>query len=226
MAMIPLAPRLNVLQKVFAIKINESIGSSFAYPLNGYFCFITAAHVIENLKNKLEAEIEIYTNNIWKKIKVTPYFLDKNDIDIAILKTDIKVEEGESATELSAANLILGQDIYFLGFPYFDLKIKYTASQFNSFFTIPFVKKGVLSKFDNTNIFFDGHNNPGFSGGPIVFWDYQEKKHKVLGIVSSYVTQRGSVQKIETSSKEFYNENSGIGHGYNIRYAKELLEKL
>lgn len=123
-AMIPLVPRLGILQRLFAIKINNSVGSSFAYPLGGVFCFITAKHVISSLTPKEETNISVFKNSKWEDIKATPYFPEELDIDIAIIKTNIPVNGDEYVIELSAANIILGQDIYFLGFPYFDQKIK------------------------------------------------------------------------------------------------------
>lgn len=45
---------------------------------------------------------------------------------------------------------------------------------------IPFLKSGIVSAMDDRDpeanlLYLDGHNNSGFSGGPIVFW-YTESR--------------------------------------------------
>ena len=62
-----------------------------------------------------------------------------------------------------------GQDVYFLGFPY---GLHGDMSALSNDLPFPFVKKGIISLFHNdgvNRIYLDGHNNPGFSGGPVVF---------------------------------------------------------
>lgn len=122
-------------------------------------------------------------------------------------------------------NVLVGQDCYFLGFPYFGT-LTPKALGLNAGFPLPFIKKAVVASINNPNIYFDGHNNPGFSGGPLVFWDHFKKIQKIMGIVSAYVTQTGEIKPIPTATGAFYTENSGIGLAYNIKPAKELIEKL
>ena len=101
-----------------------------------------------------------------------------------------------------------------MGFPYFGA-IKSGCEEFNRGFPIPFVKKAIVSAINNPVIYLDGHNNPGFSGGPLVFWDYAEKRRKIMGVISGYYPHR-----IPGTD---YPENSGIGIAYNIQYAKDLI---
>ena len=42
------------------------------------------------------------------------------------------------------------------------------------------------TKPDAIVIYIDGFNNPGFSGGPIVFWDFSQHVYKILGVVQGY----------------------------------------
>jgi hypothetical protein len=77
----------------------------------------------------------------------------------------------------------LSQDIYFLGFPY-GLRCDVGAA--NADFPIPLVRKGCLAKIptpDQDFMIIDGHNNAGFSGGPVIF--SMDGKIGVAGVISS-----------------------------------------
>lgn len=101
----------------------------------------------------------------------------------------------------------------------------------NRGFPIPFVKKGIISSFitdslGTTQIFLDGHNNPGFSGGPVVVTNFgNETKHKmrIIGIVSAYLNEN---KITKTPIGDFVNkENSGIVLTYAFDHVFEILEK-
>lgn len=74
-------------------------------------------------------------------------------------------------------------------------------------------------------ILLDGINNPGFSGGPVIFYDYIKKKNKILGVISGYFNQ---TNKVESSPKIYfeYVENSGIIISYPSYYISDIIEKL
>lgn len=63
--------------------------------------------------------------------------------------------------------------MYFLGFPFGKLFSDVKFEKANERYSLPFVKKATWSASapagDGAVIFLDGHNNHGFSGGPIVF---------------------------------------------------------
>lgn len=215
-------PTSEFLSRVFAISPDlKNIGSCFAYPSNGFFLFITAAHVISNMKHGMENVLNVWKEEKWEAIKVLPYLEPNNDI--AIIKTFIPSIPEETVIELSAGHLIIGQEIYFLGFPYFDL-IAHKGEKINSGFPIPFVKKAVVSALQHPFIFLDGHNNPGFSGGPIIFWDYEKKKNKVGGIINGYIDQSGKIINERESDAMYYKENSGIAIATNIRIVTEFIK--
>lgn len=224
-------PRDHILQSTFALKPgkNKASGTCFTYPANGFFYFITAAHVIKSMPHAKENQVlSIYRNNFWEEILVTPYFaskrsyIDQNkdiDVDIAVLKTSIPTDL-PPWIELSWENAVLGQDVYFLGFPYFDASISYKAEILNRDFPLPLVKKATLSSFLQQNglyFYLDGHNNPGFSGGPVTFWDTRVNKQKVLGVITDYLSHPGNNN---------YSENSGIALAYNIKYAKDIIDEI
>ncbi|MCA1648252.1 MAG: hypothetical protein LC797_23270 [Chloroflexi bacterium] len=89
----------------------------------------------------------------------------------------------------------LGQDAYFLGFPLgltFDIGPEY----------FPRVKRCTVSAMnqrlkDRSVLLLDGWNNPGFSGGPVVFRPStalgMQEPLRVAGVVTGYRTQKGGV---------------------------------
>ncbi|MCF6348335.1 MAG: serine protease [Flavobacteriaceae bacterium] len=146
-------------------------------------------------------------------------------IDIALIKSDIKITPNHF--ELSDNGSLLGEDGYFLGFP-FGLKMDNTS--LNSGFPLPFVKKASISAIiDKDGIslqFLDGHNNPGFSGGPVVFKNRTGKsnyKWTIIGVISSYLND--SKELATPTGKIMYKENSGIILSYGSKHILEILEQ-
>ena len=224
-------PKIEIIRRVFAITADKkSSGSSLLFSFNGVSYFITAAHVLGDMEEGKAAKLYIYRDNSWIDVDVIPFYVSgrpyqNGDIDIAVLKTNVIREEKEFNV-LSSENMTFGQDAYFLGFPYFGGAIQHSPEPINKNFPLPFVKKAIVSSMQESILYLDGHNNPGFSGGPVIFWNHRKKKHQISAIISAYLTQEGEIKRIETSTKEFYSENSGIGVAYDIRFARELIEKI
>lgn len=67
-------------------------------------------------------------------------------------------------------------------------------------------------------IYIDGFNNPGFSGGPIVYWDFSQHKYKILGVVKGFKEDSAKVlisgQHMDTQLLV----NSGILVAYSIAH--------
>lgn len=121
----------------------------------------------------------------------------KDPIDIAVLVPPKLV----SVTYLlppDSGGMAIGQDVYFVGFPYAD----YALTTNNGTEAIGFVRKGVFSAQETTNdymrLYLDGRNNSGFSGGPVVFLPQGKPGHfKVGGVISGYRSDLTEVMKLE-----------------------------
>lgn len=224
-------PRANIIHRSFAISKDINLcGSCFAIPINGAEYLITAAHVLSPMEHRIESELYIFRNSQWNRVSVTPYYMsgrtwskDNNDIDIVVIKTSIKLESTTGDVELSSNGLILGQDVYFLEFPFLGGQIKYGPADINDGYPLPFIKKATLSGSAYPRFYLDGHNNPGFSGGPVIFWNYTANKHQVLGVISSYISQGGEVKLNVASTNLFYQENSGIAIAYQIECVNKFI---
>ncbi len=223
-------PTAEFLARIFAISPNgNGAATCFAHKIDDYFCLVTAAHVLVGMEHGKETTVLFYTDKNWKEIKVTPYFYSERpyiegDVDVAILKTKISAKGDKTPLILSSSNMLLGQDCFLLGFPFFG-KIRYKPEKINFGFPIPFVKKACLSALASPIFYFDGHNNPGFSGGPIIFWDRRKKKAKIAAVISGYLLQPGVIEE-ESEKKRVYYENSGIVVGYNIKSVTDLMIKV
>ena len=146
--------------------------------------------------------------------------------------TSEKVETPYLVTIATDEGPALGQPVWFLGYPFG------IASHFNEgsiktlplVSMLPFVKRGTMSAFDATRpdaavLYIDGFNNPGFSGGPILFWSFSKHKYEITGVVMGY---REDTAKILINGQHVDTQllvNSGILVGYSIGHAIEAIEK-
>ena len=87
-----------------------------------------------------------------------------------------------------------------------------------------------MSAVDWTNpdavvLYIDGFNNPGFSGGPIVFENLNSHTLEIIGVVKGY---KEDTAKVLVNGKHLDTEllvNSGILIGYSIEHALQAIDK-
>ena len=116
--------------------------------------------------------------------------------------------------------LTYGQEACFLGFPYGigDNFLRETGHP------VPFVKRVTVSTLFGKPYLLDGYNNPGFSGGPVVFCPPGRKEFQVAAVVSGYRWASAPVRDHEDRDAEFHlRENTGIVVAYDVREAVELI---
>jgi hypothetical protein len=229
--MISQPPLTDILQRVFCIKVNNYTGTAFSVPVGENICLVTAKHVVSELPESELSVIGIFAGKEFNEIQVKPHFCE-DDIDIAVLQSPLKQNnsKGSFGLPLSMGNLMIGQDTYFLGFPHFGQQIIYQPQEINNNFPLPLVKKAIYSGGNNFKSvhYLDGHNNPGFSGGPVVFNTLSngKTKQKICGVISAYLTHSGEIVHIQTSQNQAYLENSGIIISYQIEHAVDLIKRI
>jgi S1-C subfamily serine protease len=225
----------NIINRTFHIATKEDLGSAFSMEHEGTQYLITAKHVLDSIdfENGDEINIQVYHDNQWKNLLTKAYLHENEDIDIVVLKTN-QVEFYKLPVSVGMENLFLSRDIFFLGFPYG----MFTPDKgtINQKFPIPFVKKGILSAIDNqdgiTCIYVDAHNNNGFSGGPVITVD-KDNKVQIIGVNVSFIVFEKELEFEEQDEdgnlydeKLDYDENSGIMKAHGIDHAKEIIEKI
>lgn len=217
-----------IIQKVLLIKYNKGTATGFFVKYKNHTYLITAKHVVDSINKtrKLNGDtinIKAFQNSQWIPISGRVYFNNNKKVDIAVINTpSIKLDTINF--DLTVKGMILGENGYFLGFP-FGGTTMIDSANFNS--PLPLVKGALLSSFYHEKeafiLLLDAHNNPGFSGGPIVFRNHNTEtpyKWNVIGVVSGYRKQENE------SSKMKYYENSGIMIGYGIYHAIEIVDRI
>lgn len=223
----------NVFRRVLMIKAGASIGTAFTIDVDGRQYLITAKHVVADLKD--EDNVDIRKGAAWQPT-VFKVLRCPEPIDIAVL---IPRAQLTVSFALDPDNkFFFGQDVYFVGFPY---GLATDGKNVNGAFPLAFMKKGIISATQNegdaTLLFVDGHNNPGFSGGPIVYRNLNQSQPNVFhvaAVVSGFrheyepvlrlvEVKPGDKKLVETG--ELVRQNTGIVRGYAIRHALELIRK-
>lgn len=222
-----------ILTSVFFIRRGEVTGTCFLVSVDNNDYLVTAKHLFPKvLPDRATVDIEILKGNDWIKLK--PIYLIHSNLDIDVAVLDLKSNDiKENHFDLGGNNkYYLSQECFFLGFP-FGLKMDDNDGKLHSGFPIPFVKKALISSFTIKSdpkgiiqIFLDGHNNPGFSGGPVVVMNYgNESKNKmtIIGVISAYLDEK---KIIKTPLGDFNNtENSGIVVSYGFDHVIEIIKR-
>ena len=164
-----------------------------------------------------------HQNNVHAQIQPQRLALTSPGADVAVFSLDDTKLVDESMTLTpSAEGIALSQGVFFLGYPLPD-RVPLGS-------TLPFVKQGILSQnalIGGVNVWWiDGMNNPGFSGGPVVFnrGGVGNVNWQVMGIVTGYVTQEIAVAGGLPGLAGLVPTNSGIIMAYDIKHATDAID--
>jgi hypothetical protein len=220
-------PTSNVLYRVLRLRTATATGSAFTIEVDGHQYLVTARHLLNGSGS--ESEVELWLEGRWSKVRVRAIYPAKEVVDIAALDLGRPVTV-TFPLEPSSGGLTLGQQVYFLGYPY-GLGTSTAAPAPPGFGELPFLKSGIVSALDDRDpgsgiLYLDGQNNPGFSGGPIVFWHAPSRSFRVAGVVRGYRNEALPVLKrgnLDDPDARAYNDlytrsNSGIVIGYDVRH--------
>ena len=216
----------NVMQRIFQMRTSEGTATCFTIDVDNKQYLCTAKHCFKNLK---ENPIELFYNNNWEKLPVSLVGEGSNNSDIVVLAPIKQISPSYPLPPL-VGDLYLGQDLYFLGFPNLE-DFYYRGEEVNRNFPIPFIKHAILSVYLTEKkvriLLLDGHNNPGFSGGPVVSRKMNannQPEYDVVSIISAYkevpVEVLGHEEK-DTGLKA--QTNSGIITSYGIKHALDAI---
>jgi S1-C subfamily serine protease len=213
-----------ILGRTHMIKVGDTQGTGFGVEYKGKLYFVTARHVVAGLP-PADAVIEVMKAGRWTKVHtIKTLFPRSSDVDIAVFETDEKIPVPyEILMATGSDGATLGQQVWFLGYPWG------LGSHATNGSEIPFIKRGTMSAIDGSNpqapvIYIDGFNNPGFSGGPIVYWDFKAHAYRVLGVVQGYKEEAAKMMVNGRLADTKLLVNSGILIGYSIRHVMEAIE--
>jgi S1-C subfamily serine protease len=192
----------NVLERVLYIGVEAETprdrrATAFTLDVDGRQYLITAKHVVAGLKD--EDTINVYRGTNWTPLHVR-IFKCEDPIDIAVLIPAAQLTPS-SELEPDPTQFFYGQEAYFVGFPY---GIFMSAPKAMGDQPVPFIKRAAISSKVTINaekhaeqLLLDGYNNPGFSGGPIVYRDMNKPGvvFKVAAVVSGFIPEVVPVMK-------------------------------
>ena len=206
----------NILQRTFRIRHEGTTGTCFSIDVEGGRYLITAKYVVESIGD--EAVVEFPHESGWLRVPVRLVGHGPGEIDVTVLAPQV-LFGATHALNLTIANLALAEDVYFLGFPYgLSMEVK---TDLNDGFPLPLVKKAVVSSLGlgDGPLLLDGHNNAGFSGGPVARRGTKEQQ-TVIGVVSGYRFDRQRVRDEQgNETSHTYDTNAGIIIAHDIRHA-------
>ncbi len=188
--------------------------TGFYLPWGSQKYIVTAKHFLQ----KPKVQVTICIDEKWLELPSKVIHCSRDDIDISAI--DISESRPFNVNDIllpeyTCENVFIGDDCFFLGFPYGIKSVFGFKDAPFAKLTFPLVKRATVSAgimdSQNTNIGFymDGHNNPGFSGGPCLKRAGQGK-WTLFGVVSSYIPQENILYDEENRVRMILNENSGI----------------
>lgn len=214
-----MAVTANILQRTFQIRFGHSTGTCFTVDVDNRRYLVTARHLVSPTLSL--GTVDILHDGKWKSLAVELVGHGQGPIDITVLAPQ-SVFGAQHSLVVTTANLQLAEDVYFLGFPY---GLKADIRDLNAGFPLPLVKHAIVSAMDpkSGRILLDGHNNPGFSGGPVVRrWDGHSQV--VVGVVSSYFSKPSRVVDDSDMPGPYnYSINTGIVSVYDSRMLNEII---
>lgn len=209
----------NVIYRVFRLKVGPEAGTAFTIEEEGREYLVTARHLAYSLQGT--SVVEVFKDGGWSPLEVTTVGHAPGGIDISVLALRERLTPARPLPlPASSEGLTYGQEAFFLGFPYGigDMLLRETGHP------VPFVKRLTVSSLSGKPYLLDGHNNPGFSGGPVVFCPPGHKEFQVAAVVSGYRSASAPIRDQENRDTEYYlRENTGIVVAYDVNEAVALI---
>ena len=206
-----------IIQRTFHIAHGDSIGTGFTIDVDGRQYLATARHVISDLESN--SEIGVLRNGEWQQSAIGAVWHSPTGADVSLISLQHQLSPPYPIKHVGPENnFYLSQQIFFLGFPY---GMHMEAGQVNDGFPVPFVKTGIVANFSMLSggsqiIYCDGHNNPGFSGGPIVSVS-PANDVTVIAVVSAYRYNADPILLNGEPTGLTYRANTGLIIGYGAR---------
>lgn len=182
-------PTGGALTRTGMVEYNNERGTIFSIDVDGREYWITAKHILTGAKHPPYGSVATRS--------VTVHFLDPNsdeehwvpltftvidpgpDIDIVALAPSYTILQNPIASlSTDPAGVMLGGDCEFLGFPYGGGWR--STWEGGKHYWMPYVKHCTVSSL----AVLDGINNPGFSGGPVLY--NTGPNQKIVGVISGY----------------------------------------
>ena len=224
--------QLDVVSRTHRIMMpNGTTGTAFTLDIECRQYIITAKHLVQQSFSPLH----ILRGKEWQPLPAGLVGHCEGETDISVLFTNQnlpKMAHPDGRNLDTETDLRLAEEVFFYGFPY-----GWHTSAGDGRIPVALVKRGIVSGFFGAplgsfqeSFLIDGHNNPGFSGGPVV--TIRNGKDKVAGVIAGYRSSYEEVYGIDQSGGIDESKvvgslaaNTGILVAYNIKPALDIIAK-
>lgn len=244
------APTAALLARTFMIQVGHERGSAFAIDVDGGEYWLTAKHLFTGAKHlpagsyiSKSAFVYVLSQGTQEVNPVDQHWnreyftvIDPGeDIDILVLVPLVPIVPKAAPLNTENAEIELGGDCEFLGFPY---GAGYKALFGSTWVWEPFVKHCTISGFEQihgetTVAILDGINNMGFSGGPVFVGSGASET--IFAVVSGYETeplrvvpakhQDADPQVVPPPPDQIVNANNGFIVAFGIQPAINAIRR-
>ena len=214
----------NILDRTFRIRYQGATGTGFTVDIEDQRYLVTAKHVVDSLQDG--EMVEFFNQDSWIPVEMRLVGHGEGDVDVSVLEPGYLFGGGEKCHYTMDGTALSGE-VYFLGFPYgLHMSPIGEFGKENFFLSIPLVKRAIISAFPSTignPMLLDGHNNPGFSGGPVIRVDSSGAMF-VIGVISGFKSELQRVSdKDSNPTTNFFQINTGIIVAYDIRHVLAII---
>jgi hypothetical protein len=218
--------------RTFKVEFTGGAASCFVINHRDRQWLITAKHVADAAVQNGVADLTLTGENgldVELSGSLVPVPLVQDGPDIAVFDLgEMKIVRDDMTLVPSADGVALSQEVFFLGFP--------LPGTLPLMGRLPAVRRGIVAQRVHLNgvaaWIIDGHNLPGFSGGPLVFADRggQGSTWHVLGVVHGYWQHRIDVEVAGANLPDSVSfkvpTNAGLVVVYDIKHAIEAIDAL
>ena len=216
--------------RTFKVEFTGGAASCFVINHQDRQWLITAKHVADAAVRNGTANLTL-TGETGVAVELSgplvPVPLVEDGPDIAAFDLGgMRIVRDDLTLTPSADGIMLSQEVFFLGYP--------LAGDLPLMGRLPAVRRGTVSQrasLDGVAAWIlDGHNLPGFSGGPVVFAEAGEigSTWHVLGVVSAYWNHWIDVETAGTAAQGNLGltvpTNAGIVIVYDIKHAIDAID--
>ena len=224
--------------RIFKIRHRDSIGTAFALEHEGCQYLVTAKHCVQEIVG--DTSIGIFIEGKWQPLQIKLTGHGGGSVDVSVLSPSIQLAPTYNPSRFKPTGASLGDDVYFLGYP---LGLHTNFFEYSSL-PLPIIKKaylsGVIGDPPNSHFLLDGHNNRGFSGGPVVTHRIDERKpeggtssskwpgriYGLLGIISAFRVEMERAYEGDTLSNTIQvPTNSGLMIVFPAGRAIEIIQE-
>lgn len=212
----------DVLGRVFCLRIGVSAATGFAIDVDRRQYLVTSRQFAASASPR--TPLLILIENQWYNLGGTVIGHAPGEVDISVFVLNGVVAKSEMALDPDQ-ELLYGQEVYFLGYPY-----GWWGETRKAFVgrPVPFVRKAVVSCIEDGpdgahRNFLDGYNFDGFAGGPVIYAMEHPRRFKVTSVVSSYQFVEQPIYRGNVALDQNVRYNRGIIITYGIRHVIDII---